>query len=149
MCYVLEWILFLSCFSELKLFWVGGIIYGNLYGFVNSLTNTFDIVTGPFTEVTLSKLYIFALIFLKRDDHQTLLRSVTCTVHFVRYLCLAALWLIRWANSARPTRLWSGIIEKAHCVRRNYLGLLPKIALPPRMNSAPIIMQDLSDLLLI
>ena len=79
MCCVLEWILFLSWFRKFKLFWVGGIAYGNLNGFVNSLIYSFDIVSGPSTEVTFSKLYLFAFIFLKRDNLSV--TSPKCNVH--------------------------------------------------------------------
>ena len=58
-----------------------------IIGFVNSSINFFDIDSVPFAEVFVSKLYLFALRFLERDDNNScLLRMTICTAHI--NLCL-------------------------------------------------------------
>ena len=100
---------------------------GNTHGFINSLIQLFDIVTVPFTEVFLSKLYFICINSPEAGfpDRHFLKCNVHCALCLIPQSCSSLVALVGKLSEAHVAVVRDNRI-KAHCVHRPYSWLLPK-----------------------
>ena len=120
--------LFSLVFSEVIAFYRGCWYHrGNIYGFVNSLIQLIDIVTVPFTEVFLSKLYFICINSPEAGffDRHSPKCNVHCALCLIPQSCSSLVALVGKLSEAHVAAVRDNRI-KAHCVHRPYSWLLPK-----------------------